>query len=631
MATLSHTSLWMFMVFLFSSYCTAKTVTYDFNVTWVTANPDGLKERKVIGVNNQWPLPIIEVERGDQLVVNMHNGLGDKNASIHFHGMYQNGTNEMDGPVMVTQCPVPPGATFTYNFTVNQNGTYWYHCHADYCYPDGYRQALIVHDNESYFADQYEEEFTVTVSDWYHELIEGIAPDFLSVYNPTGAEPIPQSFLFNDTLNSKLTVKPNTTYLIRLINIGAFVAQYFYIEGHNFTIVEVDGIYTEPTEADVLYIAIAQRYAILLTTKNSTDTNYAIVTIADSVLLDTIPSDLQLNQTNWLEYNADAPHPQADITVEVASDLNPHDDMTLIPHDRMPLLPSPDHTISLSVNMENLDNGAGYALLNNISYTPAKVPTIFSVLSSGSLATNSLVYGEFTHPLVLNHNDVVEVILNNNDGGSHPFHLHGHVFQLLDRAPAYGPTFYSYKDGDPVPYDPSNHTSFPQYPMRRDTFVLPPQGYFVIRFVADNPGVWMFHCHIDWHLSQGLGLLFIEAPTQMQERLNIPQNHLDVCKAGGIPTEGNAAANSVDFLDLKGQNSQVGWLPEGFTARGVVALVFSCVSAVMGVAILVVYGLSDLKFKGDSGVGTEVVERASKEVGTTTVREADRENGDEVR
>jgi len=117
----------------------------------------------------------------------------------------------------------------------------------------------------------------------------------------------------------------------------------------------------------------------------------------------------------------------------------------------------------------------------------------------------------------------------------------------------------------------------------------------------------------------------------MQERLNIPQNHLDVCKAGGIPTEGNAAANSVDFLDLKGQNSQVGWLPEGFTARGVVALVFSCVSAVMGVAFLVVYGLSDLKFKGDSGVGTEVVERASKEVGTTTVREADRENGDEVR
>jgi iron transport multicopper oxidase len=106
--------------------CAAKTVTYDFNVTWVFANPDGLADRKVIGVNNTWPLPVIEVDKGDRLVVNMYNGLGDRDASIHFHGMFQNGTNEMDGPSYVTQCPVPPGSSFTYNFTVEQNGTYWY-------------------------------------------------------------------------------------------------------------------------------------------------------------------------------------------------------------------------------------------------------------------------------------------------------------------------------------------------------------------------------------------------------------------------------------------------------------------------------------------------------------------------
>ena len=289
MAPWSGSTLWAATILLLSWICAAKTVTYDFNVTWVTGNPDGMTERKVVGINGQWPLPIIEVDKGDQLIVNMHNGLGDKSATIHFHGMYQNGTNEMDGPSMVTQCPIPPGADFTYNFTVNQNGTYWYHCHTDFCYPDGYRQALIVHDDNAYFHDEYDEEFVVTVSDWYHELVEGIAPDFLSVYNPTGAEPIPDAFLFNDTLNSSLPVKPNTTYLIRIINIGAFVAQYFYIDGHNFTIVEIDGVYTEPTEADILYIGIAQRYSILVTTKNSTDQNYAIVTVADSVLLDTIP------------------------------------------------------------------------------------------------------------------------------------------------------------------------------------------------------------------------------------------------------------------------------------------------------------------------------------------------------
>jgi iron transport multicopper oxidase len=59
MAIIPHTALWAVIVLLFSTLCTAKTVTYDFNVTWVTANPDGLMERKVIGVNNQWPLPVI--------------------------------------------------------------------------------------------------------------------------------------------------------------------------------------------------------------------------------------------------------------------------------------------------------------------------------------------------------------------------------------------------------------------------------------------------------------------------------------------------------------------------------------------------------------------------------------------
>lgn len=235
--------LWSYLLTaILASHTDAKTVTYNFNLTWVVANPDGLAERQVIGINNQWPLPVIEVDKGDQLVVNMHNGLGDKNASIHFHGMYQNGTNEMDGPSMVTQCPVPPGYDFTYNFTVNQNGTYWYHCHVDYCYPDGYRQALIIHDKDAYFADMYEEDITITVSDWYHEVTEEIGPSFQSIFNPTGAEPIPQSFLFNDTQNTSIPVKPDTTYMLRLINIGAFVGQYFYIDGHSLTIIEIDGV-----------------------------------------------------------------------------------------------------------------------------------------------------------------------------------------------------------------------------------------------------------------------------------------------------------------------------------------------------------------------------------------------------
>ncbi|KAJ5113973.1 hypothetical protein N7456_002507 [Penicillium angulare] len=575
----------------------AVTHTFDWNVTWVTANPDGLADRKVIGINNQWPLPLVDVNKGDRVVVNMHNGLGDKSTSIHWHGMYQEDTNDMDGPSMVTQCPVPPGSSYLYNFTVNQNGTYWYHCHTDYCYPDGYRAPFIVHDNESYFADSFDDEMVFSMSDWYHELMEDIKPEFMSLYNPTGAEPIPGSFLFNNSISQSYPVQAGKTYLIRLINISAFVGQYFWIEDHTMRVVEIDGVYVDETEADKLYLSVAQRYSVLVTMKNSTEKNYGMVMVADSSLLDTIPSDLLLNQTNWLEYSSTAAHDNVTMPVDDSSDIYPFDDITLVPYDRVELYENPTKTLELTVIMENLDNGEGYALLNNISYTAPKVPTLYTVQSAGDLATDATVYGDYTHTVVLEKDEIVEIILSNQDTGTHPFHLHGHNFQLLDRYPAWGADFFDYDAGTTfATFDADNHTAFPTYPARRDTFVLPPGGYFVIRFKADNPGVWFFHCHIDWHLMQGLAMTFVEAPLEIQEELSITTNQRDVCEAAGVAWEGNAAANTEDYTDLKGQNKPPGFIPPGFTTRGIVALVFSVISAVIGMIAITIYGVSDLKF-----------------------------------
>ena len=97
----------------------AATVSYDFDVGWVVANPDGVFERQTIGVNGQWPIPPITANVGDRVVVNVKNSLQNQTTSLHFHGIYQNGTANMDGATGVSQCPIPPGATFTYDFTVN--------------------------------------------------------------------------------------------------------------------------------------------------------------------------------------------------------------------------------------------------------------------------------------------------------------------------------------------------------------------------------------------------------------------------------------------------------------------------------------------------------------------------------
>lgn len=93
-------------------------VVRDFTIGWVTANPDGAFDRPTIGVNGQWPIPLITATVGDSLTLNVHNDLGTESTSLHFHGFFQNGTSHMDGAVGVTQCAIPPGESFTYHIKV---------------------------------------------------------------------------------------------------------------------------------------------------------------------------------------------------------------------------------------------------------------------------------------------------------------------------------------------------------------------------------------------------------------------------------------------------------------------------------------------------------------------------------
>lgn len=82
----------------------------------------------------------------------------------------------------------------------------------------------------------------------------------------------------------------------------------------------------------------------------------------------------------------------------------------------------------------------------------------------------------------------------------------------------------------------------------------------------------------------------------MQQTLTIPTDHYAACAAAEppIPTAGNAAANTVELLDLTGQPSPPAPLPTGFTARGIVALVFSCIAGFLGLAAITWYGMGEL-------------------------------------
>lgn len=111
------TASFSFLLLSVASLSVAKTVSYEWDVTWVRAAPDGF-ERPLIGINGQWPCPSINADVGDTVVIKLNNLLGNETTGLHFHGIDQIHNSEMDGPSGVTQCPVPPGSSITYNFLV---------------------------------------------------------------------------------------------------------------------------------------------------------------------------------------------------------------------------------------------------------------------------------------------------------------------------------------------------------------------------------------------------------------------------------------------------------------------------------------------------------------------------------
>lgn len=198
--------------------------------------------------------------------------------------------------------------------------------------------------------------------------------------------------------------------------------------------------------------------------------------------------------------------------------------------------------IQLTVSFGANQNGQWRGYFNGIDYVPQKVPTLYTAMNAPLANINTpSIYGANSNPYVLPMGAVVEVTIQNHDAVAHPFHLHGHNFQVISRS--------------------AGSSNFPisipaGAPMRRDTVQVMSDGSATIRFVADNPGIALLHCHIEFHVEAGLTATFIEAPTELQaKRLYLPVSHRSVCDEQRIPRKGNAAGNSANYLDLTGANT----------------------------------------------------------------------------
>ncbi|KAJ5832021.1 CAZyme family AA1 [Penicillium riverlandense] len=522
----------------------AKDVYLKWDVTWVNAAPDGF-ERPVIGINDQWPCPQVDVDLGDRLIVDVYNGLGNQSTGVHWHGFHQYMSGVMDGSSEVTQCPIAPGQSMRYDFMVEQTGSYWYHSHNMAQYPDGFRGAFIVHDPAPPF--QYDDEFTITLSDWYHDQMPGLLDQYLSQANgAAGFEPIPDSALINDNSGTQIKVKPDTTYLVHIICISSWPGHAWVFDDHEMTVVEVDGVYTEPyiVGDKMLRVAPGQRMSVLIHTKSDTSENFAIWDTMDINMMfiyedRPIPPGYNPNATAWLVYDETKPLPPP----PSFNELDFVDDVNLIPFDREPLLGPVDHQIIFDTSAKEID-GVPRFTINNETYLSPKVPSLYTAMTVGpEFSSDPAVYGE-VNPYVVRYGEVVEVIINNHHNNLHPWHLHGHQFQVLQRSAVDGGYFTGYS------------ANVSETPIRRDTIMVQNHGHVVIRFRADNPGVWLLHCHVEWHVMGGLMATIIEAPeTFPGSEMPIPIDHKHDCAAYPSPAFGNAAGNQ--GLDLTGANTVV--------------------------------------------------------------------------
>ncbi|KAF1969978.1 hypothetical protein BU23DRAFT_650742 [Bimuria novae-zelandiae CBS 107.79] len=503
-----------------------KSLCFTEQTDTIQAAPDGFV-RPVISVNGEWPYvpPTIEADVGDTIVVNTYNDLGNETTSIHFHGMYQNGTTATDGPVGVSQCGITPGNFFQYRFIANPAGTFWWHSHEKAQYPDGIRGKMIIHDHEWEASLEVHEQIYLSISDWWHEQSPKHVHDYLSPENTDGSLPTPDSFLLNDSRQPPhFRLEPNKRYLIRIVSFAGLVCGQFQFANHILTVVAIDGKPVHPADTETIAICAGQSYDVIVVGNDHEARSNYIFKMTTDMLTGRIPSnrtrvligDVNLEDINEGEVQGDDASFAPLLLNFNWTAQGILDDATLVALDNEPLYKNPTKRINFRTNQVYYEGIGTRISIGEMPWTEPRVPSLLSATTTGPLALQNTTYGPGAAPYVLRHHDVVEIYMENPQIYPHPMHLHGHHFQIGGRG-------LGSWDG--------NEDSLYPVPAKRNTVTIPAFGWFLIRFRADNPGVWFFHCHMDLHIVGGMAATMIEAPDVLQRQQNIPIQNLKGCAA----------------------------------------------------------------------------------------------------
>jgi FtsP/CotA-like multicopper oxidase with cupredoxin domain len=177
---------------------------------------------------------------------------------------------------------------------------------------------------------------------------------------------------------------------------------------------------------------------------------------------------------------------------------------------KLPAPPAATHTFVMT--LEQNETGSYLFRMNNSAF---RVNFNHPILLLSNLGNNSYPYDPQWNVDNLGGATSVRLILYNQNERSHPMHLHGHNYFVE----AVG---YNSQNWDGTIVRPAN-------PQRRDTQIVPAWGYLVISFETDNPGAWVFHCHVAWHVATGLSATFVERPDKIAQ-FRVPNTIAQTCR-----------------------------------------------------------------------------------------------------
>ncbi|WVZ90256.1 hypothetical protein U9M48_036571 [Paspalum notatum var. saurae] len=529
--------------------------------------------RIITAVNGQLPGPTIHAREGDTVVVHLVNE-SPYNMTIHWHGIFQRGTPWADGPAMVTQCPVKPGSTYTYRFNVTgQEGTLWWHAHISLLRATVYG-ALLLRPRGGAMAYPFPEphgEETVILGEWWNDNVYDLDQMAFLTGNPArNADAYTINGKPGDLYNCsdanqtyKFQVQSNETYLLRIINAALNTPMFFKVANHSFTVVGVDAAYTTPYDTDVVVIAPGQTVDALMAAGAAAGRYYMAASPYDSAVPQG-PAFSMTTTTAVVEYVGSAGEETPPPLLPERPDYNDTgtafrflSNLTALVLPGKPTVPlSVDTRMFVTVGLGVSDcqpsqllcnttmstppvfsssmNNASFVLPTTTSmleahyrnaaagvYTrdfPDQPPVIFDYTADASDNATLQFTAKSTKVRTLRYNDTVEMVLQDTRliaKESHPMHLHGYNFFVLAQG------FGNYDDA----------TARAQFnlvnPQERNTVAVPTGGWAVIRFIANNPGMWFMHCHFDAHLHLGLAMVF-EVQDGPTAETSVPPPPLDL-------------------------------------------------------------------------------------------------------